>query len=199
MLQQILGVSPALPQRLPAVVQCLRNCRVLQGVLAVANGPRGMAPHLVLQTPGMPSPYMQVRPECLQAGTAGSWILKASAHNMDLNGLVAVTLHELPPSWAGAKGTGWVMLPCQNEGSGAAIPQLCSRGMSYVRHPLGVPCTACLSPGKVLEVPLIGAMQMRPPGAQQQLRPQAQQGTPAHRPALQQPPLLQSAPAAPVS
>ena len=64
MLQRTLEASPAVPQPLPGILACLRGCRVLQGVLAVANGPRGMAPHLVLQTPGMPLPYMQVRPNC---------------------------------------------------------------------------------------------------------------------------------------
>lgn len=39
----------------------------LQGVLAVTNGPRGTVPHLVLQTPSMQPPYMQVRPP----GTTG--------------------------------------------------------------------------------------------------------------------------------
>ena len=75
---------------------------------------------------------------------------------------------------------------------------ICSPGMSYVQHHFG-PSTACLSPSRVFKGMSTGAMQMRPPGAQQQVRPQAQQGTPAHRPALQQPALLQSAPAAPVS
>ena len=37
-----------------------------QGVLAVANGPRGTAPHLVLQTPGMQPPYVQMRPPGMQ-------------------------------------------------------------------------------------------------------------------------------------
>ena len=47
-------------------------CRVkawgvdLQGVLAVANGPRGTTPHLVLQTPGMQPPYVQMRPPGMQ-------------------------------------------------------------------------------------------------------------------------------------
>ena len=76
MLWETLEVSPAPPQPLPAIVHCLRGCRLLQGVLAVANGPRGMAPHLVLQTPGMPSPYMQVRPDCLQADFAGSCVFR---------------------------------------------------------------------------------------------------------------------------
>ena len=38
----------------------------IQGVLAVANGPRGTAPHLVLQTPGMQAPYVQMRPPGMQ-------------------------------------------------------------------------------------------------------------------------------------
>lgn len=37
----------------------------VQGVLAVANGPRGTAPHLVLQTPGMQQQYMQMRPQAM--------------------------------------------------------------------------------------------------------------------------------------
>ena len=57
----------------------------------------------------------------------------------------------------------------------------------------------CFLSSKVLNGLSPGAVQMRPPVVQQQLRPQAQQGMPAHRPAPQQPALLQSALAAPVS
>ncbi len=39
---------------------------IVQGVLAVANGPRGTTPHLVLQTPGMQAPYVQMRPQSMQ-------------------------------------------------------------------------------------------------------------------------------------
>ena len=38
----------------------------VQGVLAVANGPRGTTPHLVLQTPGLQAPYVQLRPLGMQ-------------------------------------------------------------------------------------------------------------------------------------
>lgn len=153
---------------------------MLQGVLAVANGPRGMAPHLVLQTPGMPSPYMQVRPDCPHSGRC---MVMGFSEASQLEGCnYACKLWHLT-----RRLLGW----CQSEGAQAAMPHMCGiiRGASI----------ACFFPSKVLKGLSPGAVQMRPPVAQQQLRPQAQQGMPAHRPATQQPALLQSAHAVPVS
>ena len=92
MLQQILGslfctaTTTACRCAMPEGLQ--RCCRVFW---RWRSGPRGMAPHLVLQTPGMPSPYMQVQPHCPQASTAGSCFARPVCSRYLLDGLIPVT------------------------------------------------------------------------------------------------------------